>query len=104
MTSPILNTQQITTIVLDSIRTINMSRDEATQVEVSPNARLYGRDSKLDSLGLVSLVIEVEEQLRDQGVDVSLSDERAMSRQRSPYRDVPSLVSFIEESVSAKNA
>jgi len=85
----------IESIVLDAVRTLNLGRDADHQLEVSRTAPLYGKNSALDSLGLVALLIEIEEALRDVGIEVSLSDERAMSLRHNPFRDVPSLVDYI---------
>ncbi len=56
---------------------------------------LFGESGVLDSVGLVSLVVAVEQAIEDeQGVQVSLADERALSQQNSPYRTVGSLASY----------
>ncbi len=56
---------------------------------------LFGRDGCLDSLGLVSLVVGVEQALQDElNVTVSLADEKALSQRHSPYRTVGSLVDY----------
>ncbi len=86
---------QIQEIVLQAIRTINLTRRSRDQLQVSANAPIFGADSRLDSLGLVALLIEVEEALQDAGQDVTLNDARAMSKSQSPFRDVPTLVAFI---------
>ena len=84
-------------IVLDALCMANLSRDTDRQLEVSPEAPVFGPDSALDSLGLVSLLIDIEEGLRNRGLEVSLSSERAMSQRHSPFRSVPSLVQFIDD-------
>jgi D-alanine--poly(phosphoribitol) ligase subunit 2 len=63
----------------------------------NPNdARLYGRQGVLDSLGLVSLLAAIEQALEeDHGVQVTLADERAFSQARSPFRTVASLAEYI---------
>jgi hypothetical protein len=38
--------------------------------------------------GLVSLLIDIDDALRDRGIEVLLSDARAMSQQRSLFRSV----------------
>ena len=59
--------------------------------------RCSGRTA-LDSLGLVSLLIDIEDSLRDAGIDVMLSDARAMSQKRSPVpQRGTALVAFIHE-------
>ena len=53
-----------------------------------PEAPIFGPDSPLDSLGLVGLLLDIEEGLQAIGCDVVLSDERAVSQKRSPFRNV----------------
>ena len=76
---------------------MNLARKSEAQIVVSPAAPLFGADSPLDSLGLVSLLMDVEEGLADRGFDITLSDARAMSQRLSPFRSVPALVSYIRE-------
>jgi acyl carrier protein len=56
---------------------------------------IFGRESPLDSLGLVALLIDIEEVLASRGVFLTLTNERAMSRSRNPFRSVSSLVAYI---------
>jgi len=86
---------QIQEVVLQAMLRINLTRRPKDRLGVSANAPIFGPGSPLDSLGLVALLIEVEEALQDAGHDVTLSDARAMSLTQSPFRDVPSLVAFI---------
>lgn len=63
-----------------------------------PGTVLFGRESDLDSMGLVHLIAEVEARLRQRyGRDWILADERALSRQRSPFRTIGDLARFIIE-------
>ena len=95
MTAPI-DRQQIEGVVLAALRMTNQARDTDAQLTVAADAPIFGPDSPLDSLGLVALLIDIEEALQDKGVSITLSDERAMSQKRSPFRSVPALVSYIE--------
>ena len=81
--------------VLQAMENANRSRSADQQLVVSPDAQIFGPGSPLDSLGLVALLIDVEESLRDIGLDVTLSDERAVSQVKSPFRSVPALTSYI---------
>jgi acyl carrier protein len=89
-------------LVLHAIRNMNMARGPQMQVTASPTAALFGPDSPLDSLGLVSLLMDVEEGLADRGHSVTLSDARAMSQRLSPFRSVPSLVAYIRETIPSQ--
>jgi acyl carrier protein len=82
-------------VVLEAMRATNQARDAASQLTVSAEAPIFGPDSPLDSLGLVGLLLDVEEGLQAIGCDVVLSDERAVSQKRSPFRNVGSLVAYI---------
>jgi acyl carrier protein len=84
-------------LILDCMKRLNEQRERHEQLDVAPDAKIFGDGSPLDSMGLVTLMMDIEDALADEGIEVSLSDERAMSRKRSPYRDVPALVAFIEE-------
>jgi acyl carrier protein len=94
-----VDNQAIQNVVLEALRNVNQTRPEDSQLEVSPDAPIFGPGSALDSLGLVSLLMDVEEGLCARGFAVTLSDERAMSQKRSPFRSVPTLVMYIEELV-----
>jgi hypothetical protein len=82
-------------VILEAMRLANLARDNGAQLEVSAQAPIFGPDSALDSLGLVALLLDIEDGLRAIGCDVVLSDERAMSQKRSPFRNVPALVAYI---------
>ncbi len=82
-------------VVLQVMRAANLARDPAAQLAVSPDAAIFGAKSPLDSLGLVALLMDVEEGLQRLGCDLNLSDERAVSQTRSPFRTVGSLVAYI---------
>jgi acyl carrier protein len=95
-----LEKQQIVEIVVRAIKTANLGRTAEQQLEATPTAVLFGAPSPLDSLGLVGLLIDIEEAFQHQGHSIVLSDERAMSERRSPFRDVPSLTAYIEKLIS----
>jgi acyl carrier protein len=88
---------EIQQVVLRAIENINLARKPEAQLDVSPESPLFGPESPLDSLGLVSLLIDIEEALQDRGYTITLSDARAMSQTASPFRTVQTLVSFIQQ-------
>lgn len=92
-----MNRSQIQTIVLDALRMTNQAREDDQQLTVSPDAPLFGSGGQLDSMGLVALIIDIEEALSEAGYNMILTNERAMSGTRSPFKDVPSLVAYIED-------
>lgn len=88
---------EIEAIVLEAMRNANLARDPPEQLEIAPTARIFGRGSPLDSLGLVALLIDVEEAMLRAGAPVMLTDDRAMSQTQSPFRSVPALVAYIDQ-------
>jgi hypothetical protein len=82
-------------VILEALRNANLSRAADDQLNVSEDALIFGPGSPLDSMGLVALLIDIEEALASQGAPVSLSDDRAMSQSRSPFRSVARLAEFI---------
>ena len=86
---------RIQPLIFDALSATNQVREEDNQIEISADAKLYGQNGQLESMELVALLIDIEEALQDEGLNVSLSDERAMSQLKSPFRDIPSLVSYI---------
>ena len=92
-----MNTADISELVLDAMRQVNLARKPEARLTISSEAALFGDGSPLDSLGLVSLLIDVEEALQDRGFQVTLSDSRAMSRTKSPFRSVAALVEYIQD-------
>ena len=92
--------------------TVNLSRDECTSLireiyrefispgqsadDATPETRLFGADSSLDSTALVSLLIEVEQRVNDAcGTGIVIADDRAMSQKRSPFRTIGSLGEYV---------
>lgn len=87
---------EVLAAVLEAIQEWNQQAEPEHQLEPSPQTRLLGRSSKLDSLGLVNLIVLVEEKIADKsGVSLTLADERAMSQERSPFRSVQSMSEYI---------
>jgi acyl carrier protein len=66
-------------------------------LDKSLDTQLLGREARFDSLGLVSLIVNVEERVIDEfQVALILGDEQAMSQRRSPFRTLGTLVEYVE--------
>lgn len=67
------------------------------------NPVLFGPEGEFDSLGLVNFLSDLEYRLSaEYGRELVLASERAMSRSRSPFRDVDSLAAYIVELLAEK--
>jgi D-alanine--poly(phosphoribitol) ligase subunit 2 len=77
--------------------------DGADKLVKAAETPLYGTTSPLDSLGLVSFLLIVEEQIEDTlDQTVAIVDERAVSRANSPFRTLGSLAEYVGELIDAK--
>jgi len=57
---------------------------------------LIGRNSKLDSLGLVNLILNIERNIEEKfSLPLILANEKAMSQEKSPFKDISSLKEYI---------
>jgi len=82
-------------IIFDAIEMANNAREDDNQIPVSADTELYGTGGQLDSMGLVSFLVDIEESFQDMETNISLSDERAMSQKNSPFRNVNTLTDYI---------
>jgi len=89
--------EKILNSIYVSLDECNKQLHDEEQLEKSSDTKLFGRGSKLDSLGLVNLIVAVEQNIEDEfDVIITLADERAMSQKYSPFRTLGSLVDYIE--------
>ena len=90
--------EQIFTLVRDAVTDLNDELQYETLENPTDETVLFGGDDGIDSLSLVRLVIDIEQRIQEKtGKKTSLTDERAMSAKRSPYRSVGTLTDFIIE-------
>ncbi len=93
--TPLPSVPELCELVLKCLEDVLTERQGHPGPALGPTTRLVGAESVLDSLGLVTLIVDVEDRLRsDHGVLVTLADDRAMSRTRSPFRTVQSLAEY----------
>lgn len=91
-----LNKDSVQEIILQALKNINDERGPDEQIQIDLDTRLFGTDAVLDSLSLVSVIVDVEAAVSEaSGRDISLTDDRAMSQALSPFTDVSSLTDYI---------
>lgn len=98
-----MNIDEIQALVLEAVEEWNQQAEEGQHLEPALETRLLGRNSTLDSLGLVNLIVLVEEKIADRyDVHLTLADERAMAQERSPFRSVQSLAEYVHLRLTEK--
>src|SRR5690348_15008035 len=91
----LMNRDDVIGAIYEAIGRSNELRDPGDRIACAADTRLYGPDGPLDSLGLVSLILDVEQAVNDRaGAHLVLADEHAMSQRRNPFRDVDSLATY----------
>ena len=91
-----LNKNSVQAIILLALKNINDERSADEQIPISLDTCLFGTNAALDSLALVSVIVDVEAAISDaSGRDISLTDDRAMNQVVSPFSDVGSLTDYI---------
>jgi acyl carrier protein len=88
--------QQIIESIYTVIDEVNEGLPPHLRLAKSSDTVLFGQGGKLDSLGLVNLVVALEQKIGDQfGKTISITDERAMSERNSPFRSITSLAEYV---------
>lgn len=82
-------------LLLEIIEEYNQENDCPIILE-GKDSVIFGEGSSLDSVGLVTLIVEIEERFsNDFDKEISLTDEKAMSRKNSPFRTLEALTEYI---------
>jgi D-alanine--poly(phosphoribitol) ligase subunit 2 len=87
--------EKLCKLIIDVAGDLNENLDPPIRLDGGEDAPLYGPDGRLSSLGLVSLIIAVEQAIEEQfGVAITLADERSFSLSQSPFRNVRALADY----------
>lgn len=74
-------------------------------VEVAEQTVIVGQGAVLDSVGVVWLIVDIEQRLEiDHAVTVTLASEKAMSQRSSPFRTVGVLADHICSTIAEGEA
>ena len=91
------NRKTIENLIINAVKEINEQLPQEQQVGQSTKTVLFGKDGKLDSLGLVNFLVIIEQNIEDEfDVSFTIADERAMSQKRSPFRTIGTLADYID--------
>jgi acyl carrier protein len=83
-------------IVLDSLNEVFVQAGTPAPAEITEQTVLVGADAVLDSLGVVQLIVEVEQRVEQgHGISVTLANDKAMSQRNSPFRTVGVLADHV---------
>jgi len=99
------NEERITTAVYAAVDELNAQLPGGVEIEKSLDAPLYGAAGKLESLDFVTLIMEVEEKVNAEfGTDITIADENLLSKEKSPFSTLGTLIEYLQELLNAKGA
>ena len=91
-----MDSETIQALVQAAVDEFNESLEAEEQLPNELTTPLIGDEGRLDSVGLVGLLVLVEEKLEDAcGRSVTLADERAFSQAKSPFLTLRTLVDYV---------
>ncbi len=93
--------EQIIEIIYSAFDDINEELPKKNRLEKKVDEIIYGNEGKLDSLGLVNLIVSIESAIDDElDKQIVIANEKAMSMKNSPFRNVETLAQFILELIN----
>ena len=85
-------------VLYEAMAEVNLELLDEDQLALDPSTALFGEAAALDSMDLVRLVVLYEQKLNELlGMELSLTDDRAMSEENSPFQTVASLVDYVKQ-------
>lgn len=100
-----MDTNTAEEIVLRAVRTVFEQTGEPLPASLTSDSVLVGPDAIIDSLGVVSLIVEVEQLVEaEHSVSVILANDKAMSAKNSPFRTVGVLAAHVIATIEEDKA
>ncbi|MEN1939582.1 hypothetical protein WCE41_03280 [Luteimonas sp. MJ246] len=99
-----MTTRDSVAAILDqAIDAMNAQLPPARTLEKSPAFALVGSGSKVESLTLMGLVVDIEDRLMDAfGVELPLADMIGLPLEQNPFRSLAALADALAEGVDAR--
>lgn len=92
------NRDSVQQIIFDALEALNQERGSDEQIDIGVGTALFGPDATLNSLELVSVVVDIEMSVADRFSEtISLTDDKAMERDPVPFVTVAALTDYIVE-------
>jgi acyl carrier protein len=93
-----VNQEEISALIIKTLTDLIDTFPESERFTPTSETVLFGQGSVIDSLTLVSFIVDLEAMLSEKyNQEISLTDDRAMTREKSPFSSVSSLAEYIQE-------
>ncbi len=88
--------KEVLKVIYDTVDEINLELEDGKKIDKSRSTDLYGGSGTLDSFQLVNFIVLIEEKIEDKlSITISLTDDKAVSQDHSPFRTIASLENYI---------
>ena len=82
--------------VLNIIKEETLELLEDKEIDLATDSSLFGQTGLLDSMGLVMMIVAVEQDIEDEfDVQITIADAKAMSQKNSPFKTIGTLADYI---------
>ena len=93
--------KKLTDLIYDSVNDLNEQKAHDQRLKKSTDTVLFGSNGVIDSLGLVNLLVKIEQKIEDEfDISITIADESALSQKNSPFRTIGSLAKFIQKKLN----
>jgi len=87
-------------IIFSAIKEVNKQQPPEYQLNLDKNEFLISDKSSLDSLGLITLLINIEEKISKKfKINLNLLDEELISEKNTPFETLASLAAWLKNNV-----
>lgn len=90
--------EKLIELVKEAINELNEQLSDEEKISFSPDLKFIGKNSCVDSFGLVTFMSILEDLIADNfGKTIQIVSEKAFSEKNSPFLSVETLSSYIEK-------
>lgn len=87
---------EIINVIYEVIKITNLERDASEQIPIDPNVIFMGPEAILDSISLVSIIVDIESSISERvGFEVALTDDDAINQPVPPFTSPNLLADYI---------
>jgi acyl carrier protein len=92
-----MDKKRIEQAIYNALEEVNQLLSRDLRLNKSPDTVIIGENGKLDSLGLVNLIVATEARVQEEfGITINLADANIMSSVNSPLNTVGQLIDYVE--------
>jgi len=87
-----------------AIEEVNQQLPKENRLDKSVDVVLFDKTGSLDSLGLVTLIVAIEQKIEEEfGMTITLTDDRAIQQEDNFFRTIATLADYITLLLSQEN-